>query len=143
MNKIVERINKSSGNDGIFHDSRHDVNTLGKAINLAFDKINEIIDFLAILNTETKKDKEKDVVYLEDLYDCIFTDNEGQILSILKKNSVSLGEVINKREESRFEKSYAGGYEYRMYIINTIITEIKEKNEKEITCICKIDEIRK
>lgn len=141
MKKIVERINKANSSGGLFHDSRHDVNTLGKAINIAFDKINEIIDFLATLNTENKK--EKDVIYSEDLYDCIFIDKDGQIVSVLKRSGVSIGEVIHKKEEKRFEKCYGGGYEYRMYIINTIITEIKEKTGKEITCICKIDEVRK
>ena len=137
MNKIVERINKSNGNGDIFHDSRHDVNTLGKAINIAFDKINEVIDFLATLNTETKKDK--DISYMQDSYDCIFMDKDEQILYVSKKNSVAVGEVIQTREEKRYDRYY---YKYDTYIIRTTVEKIKQKTDKEIICLCTIEEIK-
>ena len=45
IKKIKERIKTGLGN-GIFHDSRSDVNALAAYCNMLTDKINEIIDYV-------------------------------------------------------------------------------------------------
>lgn len=42
INKLNTRMRPSSSS-GIFHDSRGDVRRLGKALNIAIDKINELV----------------------------------------------------------------------------------------------------
>lgn len=47
VNEMIERITKKIrkvDNNGIFHDSRHDVAELAKMINILVDKVNEIVD---------------------------------------------------------------------------------------------------
>lgn len=43
---------RTSGNRGIFHDSREDVRTLTKALNRSIDKINELVE---VVNKQNKE----------------------------------------------------------------------------------------
>lgn len=54
IKKIKERIKTGLGN-GIFHDSRSDVNALASYCNMITDKINEIIDFVERMKTDIKE----------------------------------------------------------------------------------------
>jgi tRNA A22 N-methylase len=80
---------------------------------------------------------------MQDLYDCIFMDKDEQILCISKKNSIAVGEVIQTRQENRYERHYNGSYNYNTYTIKTIVEKIKQKTDKEIICLCTIEEIRR
>lgn len=43
IKRLIMTIRKSS-NSGIFHNSREDIVTLGKAMNILIDKVNELVD---------------------------------------------------------------------------------------------------
>jgi len=52
IQKIKVRINRSEDR-GVFHDSRKDSRTLGEAINILIDKVNELVE------TNNRLEKEK------------------------------------------------------------------------------------
>ncbi|MSU01910.1 hypothetical protein [Tissierella pigra] len=50
---------RKSSSTGIFHDSREDVRRLGKALNIAIDKINELVEIVNEQETEIRELKKK------------------------------------------------------------------------------------
>ena len=58
---MIDKLNfniSRTGNRGIFHDSRGDVRTLTKALNIAIDKINELVYVVNRQDIEVKEIKE-------------------------------------------------------------------------------------
>jgi hypothetical protein len=58
MQKINSYLRLGCG-EGLFHDSRRDINTLGKLINECVDKINELITEVEVLKAENIKLKKE------------------------------------------------------------------------------------
>lgn len=60
MNKILKKINikvNPTEERGIFHDSRKDVKTISKALNICIDKINELVTEYNLLFQKNSNNK--------------------------------------------------------------------------------------
>jgi hypothetical protein len=61
---MIDKLNigiRATGNRGMFHDSREDVRTLTKALNITLDKINELVEVVNEQESEIRELKNKDV----------------------------------------------------------------------------------